>query len=224
MKNNILIASWRTAILFFVLIIPLSWKSYSQNLSKFVSITSSRMIDGKRVSPEYISDIKYFGNCESTLESKYLYLWVPELTQELGIRVISPIANLIPENKDIMEPSALINKELGFDPTIVFEIPGSLMTDRSKIVESGAKANWRSTFKNDDASEKVILSNEKETASVIRPAATSPKFAGLYRVKISAAKDTKLVGSYLMQVGSVGNNSIVISDNLEDLFKKVNNQ
>jgi len=182
------------------------------------------MVDGKRIQSEYQSLSGYIGHCENDQLDEYLYLWIPYPIQEVGIRVISPIGAYTPATKDIIESNPLLQKDISFDPFIVFEIPNTSIVDKSKILESGSKVTWKSTFKNDDANEKVTGLKEKETASVIRPAATSPKFVGLYRVKIAAAKDTKLIGSYLMQVGTVGNKSIIISDNLKDLFKKVSNQ
>lgn len=225
MKKINLTTVFQLNLWLFVFMLLFSWNAYSQGLNKFVSITSAKMVEGKRVRSEYPAMSGYVGHCENNNQNeKYLYLWVPNLIQEVGVRVISPIGDYTPDSKDILEPNALLKKDTGFDPMIVFEMPVVPMTDKSKILESGSKVTWKSTLKNDDATEKVTGITGKETASVLRMAATSSKFLGLYRIKISAVKDTKLIGSYLMQAGSVDSNGIIISDNLEDLFKKISNQ
>ncbi len=164
----------------------------------------------------YTSTVKYFGYVEpgqepdATVDGKkiyYLYVWVPLVAPEIGVRMFSPVADLaVPAEGDIVSEnytSGIENDaESYFDTWISFERALTIINpeDINNNIDSTTWVNYAS---NDDSSEMPKQPSGSSYNSLMRlEASEEPLVRGLYRVGFTTYKVGEVKGSFYAEIGS----------------------
>jgi len=192
----------------------------------------------KEIRVPYTDLVSYYGYIvpgavpDETRDGKkfyYLYLWIPAVAPELGIRMISPI----PEGMKASETdfigvdyaaNAAENKNY-FDTWITLERAEGI-TSADDIL-NGKTATWNSFGVNDDSGEMPAQPSGSKYNSLMRITSETGNPAkalvvGLYRIGFTTYKVGEVQGGFLAQVGApVKLPGVGISANLEDLQKLV---
>lgn len=202
----------------------------SQKVGKFGS-SIQKKIGPKKIRVPYTDVISYLGFAEPGSEDAivgdkkytYLYLWIPAVAPEIGIRMISPA-----DGKKIKEavkaPNFDANASLKdfFDTYITLEKSDLLSLDdinTSKI----ENASWVTLEYNDDSSEMPKQPDGRKYNSLLRyeSEVSNPLKAlsvGLYRIGFTTFKRGEVKGTFLAQVGSpVKLPGVIITRNIDDL-------
>lgn len=207
------------SMLFFLLM----HHAYAQQLGGFTSMLKDQEVNGSKVKAPYPKLSTYLGVANSKNSDCYLYVWIPVPTNEIGIRVVSPVGELSPNVNDVSEKITEENKNTSFDPGVRLEIPATPIYNSREIISEGSSVDWKPTVFNDDSDEIFAQPDGKKSNALIRAALTSPILQGLYRIRISAEKSTKLKGSFCLQAGALENTSgIIIAKDLKSLHKILN--
>ncbi len=164
----------------------------------------------------YTSTVKYFGYVapgdepDATVDSKkiyYLYVWVPLVAPELGIRMFSPVADLaVPAEGDIVSANYLSSVEADsesyFDTWISFERAVSIVNSED-INSNISSTEWVRYATNDDSSEMPKQPSGSYYNSLMRlESADQPIIKGLYRVGFTTYKVGEVKGSFYAEIGS----------------------
>jgi hypothetical protein len=166
----------------------------------------------------YTSVISYFGYVEpgaagdEVVDGKkmfYLYLWVPIVAPEIGVRMISPVANLAtPAEADFVDAAF---KEKGatdttnyFDTWVRLERCVDIINPEDIEKPCGS---WARFGDNDDTGELPAQPSGSKYNSLMRHTSdvNDPLKAlvrGLYRIGFTTYKVGEVQGSFLAQVGA----------------------
>lgn len=211
----------------------------AQKLDKFGADLGKKSVMGKEVRVPYTDLISYYGYIKpgATPDAKvggknyyYLYLWIPAVAPEVGVRMISPIpASMSPEETDFVGADYKANEAERtnyFDTWITLE-KASGVTKPEDIVAKGASASWNSFGVNDDSSEMPGQPSGSKYNSLMRVTSeTSDPLksltVGLYRVGFTTFKTGEVQGGFLAQVGApVKLPGVKIASNMEALMNAV---
>ena len=202
----------------------------AQKVKKFGSSVEKK-IGPKKVRVPYTDVISYLGYAEpgsedAIVENKkytYLYVWIPAVAPELGVRMVSPADGKNIKNA-IKSPNFDANastKEY-FDTYITLE--KSDITSLDGITQDAVEsANWTILDRNDDNSELGKQPSGKKYNSLLRykSEAGDPMKAlsvGLYRVGFTTFKRGEVKGTFLAQIGApVKMPGVIITRELADL-------
>ncbi|OHD09680.1 MAG: hypothetical protein A2Y34_10835 [Spirochaetes bacterium GWC1_27_15] len=167
----------------------------------------------------YTSMVSYFGYvkpgaaADEERDGKkffYLYVWIPAIAPEIGVRMVSPVKNLAkPTDKDyVSDLWAEGSKDMDnyFDTWVTFERALDIIMPEdipSKI--DGTK--WVSYGSNDDSSELPAQPSGSKYNSVLRITSevSNPLKAlirGLYRIGFTTYKVGEVQGTFVAQVGA----------------------
>ena len=164
----------------------------------------------------YTSTVKYFGYVEpgqepdATIDGKkiyYLYVWVPLVAPEIGVRMFSPVADLAtPEEGDIVSENYLDgianDPESYFDTWISFERATSIINPED-IKSNIDTTSWIKYATNDDSSEMPKQPSGSSYNSLMRLEASNEALVrGLYRVGFTTYKHGEVRGSFYAEIGS----------------------
>lgn len=164
----------------------------------------------------YTSTVKYFGYVapgeepDADIDGKkiyYLYVWIPLVSPEIGVRMFSPVGELaIPEEGDIVSPNYLTgienDPESYFDTWISFE-KAITITEPEEIQANIDTTEWVKFATNDDSSEMPEQPSGSNYNSLMRIEATDkPIVKGLYRVGFTTYKVGEVKGSFYAEIGS----------------------
>jgi hypothetical protein len=185
-------------------------------LPTFGSDLGKTEMAGQEVRPPYTSVINYFGYIapgaepDEVVDGKkmyYLYLWVPLVAPEIGVRMLSPVKGILePQKGDFVDPTYAANKNDAnyFDTWVKFErcLAAVNPEDVTKPCEQ-----WVTFGQNDDSSELPAQPSGSKYNSVLRLAtsADDPMKAlvrGMYRVGFTTYKVGEVQGTFLAQVGA----------------------
>jgi hypothetical protein len=164
----------------------------------------------------YTSTVKYFGYVEPGQEADevingkkvyYLYVWIPLVAPEIGVRMFSPVADYAaPEEGDIVAKNYISSiendPESYFDTWISFERALSIINpvDIESKIET---TDWLKYASNDDSSEMPKQPSGSSYNSLMRLMGTEePLIRGLYRVGFTTYKVGEVKGSFYAEVGS----------------------
>lgn len=205
-------------------------ESSAQKLKKFNS-SIEKKLGPKRIKVPYTDVISYLGYAEpgsedAIVENKkytYLYLWVPVVAPELGVRMVSPHNGSKIKNP-IVAPNYEVHKDDKdfFDTYITIEKSNILSLDgisQSKI----DGASWTRLEYNDDTREIYAQPDGRNYNSLLRYKSEvgDPLRAlsvGLYRIGFTTFKRGEVKGTFLAQVGApVKLPGVIISRNIEEL-------
>lgn len=184
----------------------------------------------------YTSTVRYFGfvepgqEADALVDSKkvyYLYVWIPLVTPELGIRMLSPSAGVVePEEGDIVAPGyaelSEANPEAYFDTWISLERADTIIDPAD--IASAASASWSMIDSNDDSSEMPAQPSGSLYNSLLRVTADqTPLVRGLYRIGFTTFKVGEVQGSFFAEVGSpIDLPGVVIARTADEVAELVN--
>lgn len=202
----------------------------AQDVGKFGSSIEKR-IGPKKVRVPYTDIISYLGYAEPGSEDAvvggkkftYLYVWIPAVAPEIGIRMISPA-----DGKKVKSPIKASNYDANasteefFDTYITLEKSNitSISNINSASIES---ATWTTLEKNDDSSELPKQPSGKKYNSLLRyeSDASNPLKSlsiGLYRVGFTTFKRGEVKGTFLAQIAApIKLPGVIVTRNIEDL-------
>ncbi len=210
----------------------------AQKLDKFGAEMGKKSAMGKEIRVPYTSITSYYGYVkpgaapDEVVDGKkmyYLYVWVPAVAPELGIRMISPIPEgLKPAETDFKGADYAANaaeNKLYFDTWINLERADGI-TSVDDILK-GKEAKWNRYDANDDSGEMPAQPSGNKYNSLMRITsnASDPLKAlvvGLYRIGFTTYKLGEVQGGFYAEVGApVKLPGVGIAANLEDLQKQV---
>lgn len=209
--------------------------SAQKKMGKFGSSISTK-IGPKTIRVPYSEVISYMDYAEPGSEDEikkgkkfyYIYIWIPKVVPELGIRMISPVGDNVV--KDAIQTEAyLANKDSKdyFDTYI--RVEKSLIFKPEKVTAENIKSTtWLLLDHNDDSREMPPLPNRKKYNSLLRYKSEVGKplaalAVGLYRIGFTSYKTGEVKGSFLAQVGSpMKLNGVVMAKSIDDLIEQIN--
>lgn len=186
----------------------------------------------------YTSVVSYFGYvkpgqpADATVNGKkmyYLYVWVPLVAPEIGIRMMSPAPKgLTPTAKDFVAPTwseAAGDPDSYFDTWISWERSADVLSE-ADIVSKGKSGSWLRFDTNDDSSEMPKQPSGSRYNSLLRIVSETSNPAkalvrGLYRIGFTTYKIGEVKGSFLAQVGApIDIPGVVIGASLDEVMAK----
>lgn len=197
---------------------------------------------GKTIRLPYTSLVSYWGYVkpgsepDEVVDGKkmfYLYVWVPAVAPEIGIRMVSPGAIYgAPEKDDIVAPNydeGANAKESYFDTWINFE--RALSVINAEDIKTKAKSTkWISYDSNDDSSELPAQPSKSKHNSLLRINSDPSDplkilVRGLYRIAFTSYKAGEVEGTFLAQVGApIKLPGILIEKDINTLLSKINKE
>ena len=204
----------------------------AQKLKKFGS-SIEKKIGPKTIKVPYTDVISYLGYASEGTEDaivdgkkfSYIYIWVPAVAPELGVRMLSPVAKT-KVKKAISSADYTANKDSKdyFDTYITLE--RSTIFKKEDITVDGAKnATWTKLASNDDSSEMPKQPSGRKYNSLLRyksevGSPTKALTAGLYRIGFTTYKTGEVKGTFLAEVAApVKLPGVVMAKTIEELKK-----
>jgi len=206
----------------------------AQKLGYFGSSISQK-IGPKTVRAPYTDVITYVGYAAKGTEDEikdgkkyyYIYVWIPIVAPELGIRMMSPAGKVKADNP-IESKDYLQNKssEDYFDTYITLE--RSTIITKNGISEDGVeRAIWYKLASNDDSSEMPKNPGRKRHNSLLRYEShiSDPLKAltvGLYRIGFTTFKKGEVNGTFIAEVGSpIKLDGVGIAKTIDELLEQI---
>ncbi|PKV49883.1 putative surface lipoprotein [Aquimarina sp. MAR_2010_214] len=224
----------KTKILILLSIFALgtSVDAQAQKLKKFGGLTEKK-IGPKTIKVPYTDIVTYLGyaapgNEDEVKDGKkfyYIYVWVPAVAPELGIRMMSPVG----KNKvKGATQSAAYTENAGssdfFDTYITLERSDIISKDKISA-EAAKSANWTVLERNDDSSEMPKQPSGSSYNSLLRYKSEvgdplKALTAGLYRIGFTTYKTGEVKGTFLAQVAApIKLPGVVMAKTIEELKK-----
>lgn len=211
-----------------------SFISGGVKLDKFGS-SIEKVVGPKTIRVPYTDVISYMGYAqpgseEAVVDGKkfnFIYVWVPAVAPELGVRMLSPTAGLkIKGAVQSADFAAHAGDADFFDTYITLE--KSSITSAGDISESNVKsAKWTVLDRNDDSSEMPKQPSGSSYNSLLRykSDASNPLKAlskGLYRIGFTTYKKGEVKGTFLAEVAApVKLPGVVMAKDLNEVIKAV---
>jgi hypothetical protein len=218
--------------------VAIAFSSNAQKLEKFGMDAGKKSVMGKEVRVPYTDLISYYGYIkpgsapDAVKDGKkmyYLYIWIPAVAPELGIRMASPVPEkMAPAATDFVGADYTANtadKTNYFDTWITLEKAAGV-TSADKIA-TAKTATWNSIATNDDSGEMPAQPSGSHYNSLMRITSetsnpTKALTVGLYRVGFTTYKTGEVQGSFVAQIGApVKLPGVAVASNLDDLKKLV---
>lgn len=207
----------------------------AQKLDSFGSSTTKK-VGPKTIAVPYTDVITYLGHASPGSEDEikegkkfyYLYVWIPAVAPELGVRMMSPVGDT--KVKGAIESADYVanadSKEY-FDTYITLE--RSNIVSKDNVTEEGvAGAKWVTLAKNDDSSEMPKNPGGSSYNSLLRyeSVASDPLkalTAGLYRVGFTTFKKGEVNGTFLAEVAApIKLPGVGVAKTIEELSNQIN--
>lgn len=186
----------------------------------------------------YTSMISYYGfvkpgtPADAEVDGKkmyYLYVWVPIVAPEIGIRMVSPAPEgMEPKEGDFVAPTwaeGKSDRKSYFDTWISWERSLEVLAE-ADIATLGKTGTWLKFDANDDSSELPAQPSGSKYNSVLR-IVSSPSdplkslIRGLYRIGFTTYKVGEVQGTFLAQVGApIDIPGVVVGATLEEVMAK----
>ncbi len=187
----------------------------AQKLDKFGS-SVEKTIGPKKIRVPYTSVVSYLGyaapNSEDEIKDgkkySYIYCFIPVAAPELGVRMLSPVGQNIPEKA---KKSANFEENKGktecFDTYITLERCFNIALAKDVTVDNVKNGEWTLLDSNDDSDEMPKNCNGVSFNSLLRfvSKTSDPKGAltvGLYRIGFTTFKTGEVEGTFLAQVAA----------------------
>ena len=184
----------------------------AQRLAPFGSETNKREY-GERVNRnpydaslsyfEYIDSVNAFVVNENGKEFYTLYFFIEDTLTELGIRVLSPLPELTSPNKGHLATEDFYNsknKNKGFNSFLSISKADGL-EKRNELLNYKAEPTWKLIGENDDSKE--MDNPENSLIRIVNGKNNIFLWPGLYRIQISTSEKKDLIGSFLLQTGTI---------------------
>lgn len=204
----------------------------AQKLKKFGS-SIEKKIGPKTIKVPYTDVVSYLGYAAVNTEDEvrdnkkfyYIYVWVPAVAPELGVRMMSPVGKTkIKKATKASDYEANASSSDYFDTYITLE--RSDIVSKSNITVEGVKnASWVTLAKNDDSGEMPKQPSGSSYNSLLRYKSniSDPLKAltvGLYRIGFTTYKRGEVKGTFLAQVAApVKLPGVVVAKTIEELKK-----
>ncbi len=186
------------------------------SLPAFGSDLGKQEISGAVQRPAYVSMRSFYGHiipgaeADEVVDGKkmfYVYVWVPAVTPELGVRMLSPAKSYAsPQAGDFVDGTYLANKgsDVYFDTWIRLERCLAAVNPEDIMKPC---AQWVAFAENDDSAEVPAQPNGTQSNALVRVQTSmdDPLKAlvrGVYRIAFTAQKIGEVQGSFLAQVGA----------------------
>ncbi len=224
----------KTKILLLLSIIALgtSIDSQAQKLKKFGGLTEKK-IGPKTIKVPYTDVVSYLGyaapdNEDEVKDGKkfyYIYVWVPAVAPELGVRMMSPVGKTkVKKATKALAYDENANSGDFFDTYITLERSDIISKDNISI-EAVKSANWSVLARNDDSGEMPKQPSGNKYNSLLRYKSEigDPLKAltvGLYRIGFTTYKKGEVKGTFLAEVAApIKLPGVVIAKTIEELKK-----
>jgi hypothetical protein len=219
----------RPGILTLTLYVILTAPSYAQRLGKFSSVTGRMERNGSIVEAAYPDQANYFGyilpDSAWTKPSKsYLFFRLNSDVTELGIRILSPVPELVsPDKGDLASEKYLANekkKSTGFTPKFRLNRQNTPLQDSPGSVLN--TPGWKLISKNDTLQAAREGSSRQAVVRLYDEKNKNDKTiqAGLYMIEITPSDTTFRYGSFLVQIGTTSEIKSVILSEKPQSFEK----
>lgn len=224
----------KTKILIVIAILAFgtTFNTSAQKLKKFGS-SIEKKIGPKTIKVPYTDVVSYLGYAASGNEDEvkdgkkfyYIYLWVPAVAPELGVRMMSPVGKT--KIKNATKSAAYTenaSSEEYFDTYITLERSDIISKDNISQ-DAVNSANWVTLERNDDSSEMPKQPSGSSYNSLLRykSEAGNPTKAltvGLYRIGFTTYKTGEVKGTFLAEVAApIKLPGVVMAKTIEDLKK-----
>ncbi len=203
----------------------------AQKLGNFGS-SIEKKVGPKTIKVPYTDVISYLGyaapgNEDETRDGKkfyYIYVWVPAVAPELGLRMISPVPKGFKTKGATVSAEYTANESSKdfFDTYITLE--RSDIISKDNITEEGVKgAKWVTLARNDDSSEMPKQPSGNSYNSLLRykSEVSNPAkalTAGLYRIGFTTYKTGEVHGTFLAEVAApIKLPGVAVGKTLEEL-------
>lgn len=187
-----------------------------KGLPSFGADMGKQEMMGREVRVPYTSLASYYGYIQPGAEPDevregkkmyYLYLWVPAVAPEIGVRMLSPVAGLAKPGKgDFVHPEYDKNAAgtAYFDTWVRVERCLAAVAPEDITKPCG---QWQNYGDNDDSSELPANPGGQKYNSVLRITSdpNDPMKAlvrGMYRIAFTTYKTGEVEGTFLAQVGA----------------------
>ncbi len=209
----------------------------AQKIEKFGADMGKKSVMGKDIRVPYTDMMTYYGyvkpgaNPDEARDGKkyyYVYVWIPAVAPEIGVRMISPVPDKMePAEGDMMAPDYkenMADKTNYFDTWISFE-RALEVTSPADAATKGKTAKWISYGNNDDSGELPAQPSGSKYNSLLRiTSETSDPMkslvAGLYRIGFTTFKKGEVQGSFVAQIGApVKLPGVKVAKTLEEIAK-----
>lgn len=221
-----------------MLVVAVCFSANAQKLKSFKMDFGKKSRFGKEIRLPYTDVIEYFGYVkpgEPADEVKggkkyyYIYVWIPAIAPEIGVRMVSPVTTLKPGKDSFVSPAwegGKTDQKNYFDTWISFERAQGVLS-KADIIAKGKTCEWTLYGSNDDSGELPKQPSGNKYNSVLRMTSeiSNPLKAlviGLYRIGFTTYKVGEVQGSFYAQVGApVKLPGVAIAKDLESLVKKM---
>ena len=152
---------------------------------------------------EYIGDENTFLQTEKGKEIYTLYFFIEDTLTELGIRVLSPVPELTSPNKGHLVTEDFYtskNKSKGFNSLLSIS-KADEPEKRMELLQFNKEPTWKVIGENDDSKE--MDNPENSLIRIVNGKNNIFLWPGLYRIQISAPDKKELIGSFLLQTGTI---------------------
>jgi hypothetical protein len=198
----------------------------------------AKSVAGKSIRVPYTSVTSYYGYAKPGAtpdamvdghKTWYIYVWIPAVAPELGVRMISPAPKgAEPKEGDFKSATwdeGKADTEHFFDTWISLERATDVLSPSD--FDKAASSNWTLYDSNDDSSEmpknpKGLVRNSlfRVTSEVSNPLKALVR--GLYRVGFTTFKAGEVEGTFLAQIGAPINlPGIVVGSSVSEVQSKV---
>lgn len=213
-----------------------TFNAQAQKLDKFGSSIEKKM-GPKTIKVPYTDVVTYLGYAEpgsedETKEDKkfyYIYVWIPAVAPELGVRMASPVPTKYKMKKPLTAANYEAKKDSDeyFDTYITLERSDIFTVD--KISEKNVKsAKWVVLERNDDSSEMPENPGGSSYNSLLRckSEVSNPAkalTACLYRVGFTTYKVGEVKGTFLAEVAApVKLPGVALAKTIDELLVQLN--
>lgn len=183
-------------------------------LGKFESSTE-KTVGPKTIKVPYTEVISFLdyaekGSEDAIVEGKkfnYIYVWVPAVAPELGVRMMSPVGATAIKNATLTSGyEANKGSDEYFDTYITLE-KSNIKDSKEITAESVKSAEWNVLARNDDSGEMPKQPSGSSYNSLLRYTSqtgnpTKALTRGLYRIGFTTFKKGEVNGTFLAQIGA----------------------
>ncbi len=226
----------KKVLLTLALLVAVSY-TFAQKLDSFGS-SVTKSIGPKTVAVPYTDVVTYLGYAapnteDAVVEGKkfyYIYVWIPAVAPELGVRMMSPAPDKLPKTvtKSADFEANATSKDY-FDTYITLE--RSDIVKKEDITEDGVKnAKWFVLERNDDSGEMPKNPGGSSYNSLLRykSEASDPLKAltvGLYRVGFTTFKVGEVNGTFLAEVAApIKLPGVAVAKTIDELNAQLNGE
>ena len=186
--------------------------SNAQRLPLFGAETSQRKYGEQVNRKPYDASLSYFectdhGNAfvvkEKGKEFYTLYFFVEDTLREVGFRVLSPVPELTSPNKGHLVTKDFYtskNKSKGFNSFLTIS-KADEPEKRNELLQFKNEPTWKLIGENDDSKE--MENPENSLIRIVNGKNNIFLWPGLYRIQISTSEKEELIGSFLLQTGTI---------------------